>query len=106
EIIKATQFTSAHEKPLLITDYSMASGIALPAFMTTINEFKSDNIYVLIATPDIEHIEKLLTVNNYSDIIVINGSDALVKNLKSQFGERMDSLEMEGILPTWSIKLE
>ncbi len=106
EVIQTAQFTSALEKPLVIIDYSIKSEIVSPAFMTFINECKSDNIDILIASPDIEHGDKLLTGNNYSDIVVSSSSDGLVKNLKSQFGERMDSVKMKGVFPTWLIKLK
>ena len=72
--------------------------------MVFLHECKSDSIDVLRATPDIENIEEKIDVNNYSDIYVTYASKKLVDNLKSQFGDRMDSLSVNGISPSWTIK--
>src|SRR4030042_5315445 len=101
--IEAEVFSKA-QKPLLISDFSFWYG-NINAFMPIINEYESDNIYVLYASPDIENVEVMLTNKDYSDIYVIHASNELVKNLKSQFGERMDSLAIEGTSPMLQIYL-
>ena len=47
----------------------------------------------------------MLINKGYSDIYIFHNSNELIKNLKSQFGERMDSLEIKVIFPLWKIKL-
>ena len=103
--INDAQFFSEKRKPLLITDYYTQVGRRnIGYFMVFLHECKSDSIDVLRATPDIENIEEKIDVNNYSDIYVTYASKKLVDNLKSQFGNRMDSLSVNGISPSWTIK--
>jgi uncharacterized membrane protein len=102
--IEDARLFSKAEKPLLITDYSFRIGMV--DFMVVINECKSDNIDILRASPDKENVEEILIDKNYSEIYVTHASNELVENLKSQFGEKMDSLEVEGISPMWQINLD
>ncbi len=104
--IKDAQLYSNARHPLLITDYSMAGpGVrAVGGFMVIMNECQSENIDILRASPDIRNVEKMLLDTEYSDIYVTHASMKLVENLKMQFGEKMDSLEVEGISPMWQIK--
>ena len=69
----------------------------------TANECKSDNIYILRASPDIENASEIIANKSYSDIYVTYASNELVDNIKSQFGERMSSLTVDGITPMWQI---
>lgn len=104
-INKAQLFSNAR-KPLLITDYSMMfQQKGDIGFMVIMNECQSDSIDVLRASPDIKNVEKMLLDAKYSDIYVTNASSELVENLKSQFGNKMDSLKVEGISPMWQIIL-
>lgn len=104
EIIQGIQLTSPQEKTLVISDYSKLSGLNFQGFLTMIAEYKSDNIDFLLATPDIENIKDMLVGKEYSDIYLTYASEDLVENFKINFGEQLDSLEIEGILPTWQIK--
>jgi uncharacterized membrane protein len=101
--IEDANFISKARKPLLITDYSFRVGMV--DFMVVMNECKSENVDILRASPDIKDVKEKLYGKNYSDIYVFHASNKLVENLKSQFGEKMDSLEVEGISPMWQINL-
>ncbi len=101
--IEDARLISKAGKPLLITDYSFRTGMV--DFMVVLIECKSENIDILRATPDIENMEQKLSGNDYSEIYVFHASEKLVENLKSQFGEKMDSLKIEGISSTWRINI-
>jgi hypothetical protein len=45
----------------------------------------------------------MINHKDYSDIYVFHASDGLIRNLKSQFGEKMDSLNVEGTSSIWRI---
>ena len=51
-----------------------------------------------------KEVEEKIGDKRYSDIYVIHASPKLIQNLKSQFGDEMDSIEMAGISPMWKIK--
>ena len=74
-------------------------------FLTFVAESGIEDMDVLIVNPDVKNIEEIIGNRDYSDIYVLHTSDELIRNLKSEFGERMDSLEIEGIRPMWKIKL-
>jgi uncharacterized membrane protein len=99
--IEDADFISNAWKPLLITDYSFRLGMV--DFMVVMNECKSENVDILRASPDIKGVEEKLNGKKYSDIYVYHASPKLVANLKSQFGEEMDSIKKEGISPMWKI---
>jgi len=102
--IKNAQLYSNARNPLLITDYSMPEwGRAVEGFMVILNECQSESIDILRASPDIKNVENMLLDSKYSDIYVTHASMELVENLKMQFGEKMDSLKVEGISPMWQI---
>lgn len=106
ENITEARIFSEAEKSLLISDYTMSLGTGTGGFIALLNECESDNIDVLHASPDIKNVNAMLSGVDYSDIYVTYASSELVNNLKSQFGERMDSVDIEGISPMWLIKLE
>ena len=101
--IEDANFISKATKPLLITDYSFRIGWV--DFSVVMNECKSENVDILRASPDIKEVEQKISDKKYSDIYVIHASPKLVQNLKSQFGEKMDSLKVEGVSPIWQINL-
>ena len=102
--IEDARLISKAEKPLLITDYSFRTGMV--DFMVVLIECESENIDILRSSPDIENMEEKLFDKDYSEIYVFHASDKLVENLKSQFGEKMDSLKVEGISPMWQINID
>ena len=99
----AILFSKAHS-PLVITDYSVGSYRGVGGFIMVLNECNSETIDILPVSPDTEDIDSLISGTEYSEIYVAYASPKLVSNCKSQFGERMDSLEIEGISPMWQIK--
>jgi len=102
KITTAKMFSEA-KKPLIIADSPYGQNIDPYSFIALLNECSSDKIDILRASPDIENVLELLENKNYSKIYVTHSSDDLIQNLKNQFGGRMDSLEIEGILPAWQI---
>ncbi len=101
--IEDAHLISMAKKPLLITDYSF--NIGMVDFIVVLKECQSENIDILRASPDIKNVEEKLFDTEYSKIYVIHASNKLIENLKSQFGERMDSLKVEGITSMWQINL-
>ena len=99
--IKDAAFISRAAKPLLITDFSY--NIGMIDFMVVMKECTSENIDILRASPNIKNIDEKLGDSIYSDIYVFHSSDQLIENLKTQFEDRMDSLEFEGISTIWQI---
>jgi uncharacterized membrane protein len=102
--IEDAHLISKAEKPLLITDYSFRIGMV--DFMVVLIECNSENIDILRASHDIENMEEKLLDRDYSEIYVIHASEKLVENLKSQFGEKMNSLKIDGISPMWQINID
>lgn len=100
------EMLSKAKNPLIIADCEYGVSVGLRSFTAILNDCTSENIDILQAAADIENVEELLMDKGYSDIYVIQSSDALVQNLKEQFGERMDSLDIEGIEPAWKIQLQ
>jgi uncharacterized membrane protein len=99
--IEDAAFISKSHKPLLITDYSYRLGMV--DFSVVINECKSEDVDILRASSDIKEVEKIISDKKYSDIYVVHASPTLVQNLKSQFGDEMDSIKVAGISPMWKI---
>jgi len=63
------------------------------------HECSSDSIDILRASPDIQNVQEKIDDKDYSEIYVTHASDQLISNLKSQFKEKMDSLELDGFYP-------
>jgi 4-amino-4-deoxy-L-arabinose transferase-like glycosyltransferase len=102
EHVKKASLISDSKNALLITDNP---GIESIRFMTLINACESENIDILRASHDIENAAELISEKSYADIYVTHASSELIENLKTQFGDRMDSLEIEGISSMWKISL-
>ncbi len=103
ETVNTAKIISGAHKPLLIlgaTKDNPENVISL----TLLYECEYDNLDIMIVYPPVENIEELVMQENYSDVFVRHNSDPIISYLKSQFGERMDSLEIEGILPMWKIR--
>jgi uncharacterized membrane protein len=101
--IEDARLFSNAQKPLLITDYTFRYGMI--DFIIVMLECNSENIDILRASPDIYNVEKMTNHKDYSDIYVFHASDELIRNLKSQFGEKMDSLNVEGTSSIWKINI-
>ena len=101
--IQDARLFSNGQKPLLITDFGFDHGMINS--MVVILECNSGNIDILRASPDIENVEKMINDKKYSDIYVFHASDELIGNLKSQFGVKIDSLNVTGISSIWKIKI-
>ncbi len=99
--IEDARLFSTSSKPLLITDFAFNHGMINS--MVTILECNSENIDILRASPNIDNAEEMIFNKDYSDIYVFHASDELIANLKSQLGEKMDSLKLEGTSPIWKI---
>ena len=104
EIINEAEFFNKAEKPLYIFNTANIN-MEGTKFLTFVAESGIEDMDVLIVNPDVKNIEEIIGNRDYSDIYVLHTSDELIRNLKSEFGERMDSLEIEGIRPMWKIKL-
>jgi hypothetical protein len=101
--IEDARLFSASRRPLLITDFAFKYGMI--SSMVALLECSSENIDILRASPDIDNVEKMISQKDYSDIYVFHSSDELIGNLKSQFGEKMDSLKVEGVSSIWKINV-
>jgi uncharacterized membrane protein len=99
--IEDARLFSSARKPLLITDFAFNHGMINS--MVAMLECKSGNIDILRASPDIDNVEEIISNKDYSDIYVFHASDKLIENLRSQFGEKMDSLDVEGTSAIWKI---
>jgi uncharacterized membrane protein len=99
--IEDARLFSTSSKPLLITDFAFNHGMINS--MVTILECNSEDIDILRASPDIDNVEEIISNKDYSDIYVFHASDELIGNLKSQFGEKMDSLNAEDTSSIWKI---
>ncbi len=101
--IEDARLFSNAQKPLLITDYGFRHGMI--DFMIVMLECQSENIDILRVSPDIDNVEKMINYKDYSGIYVFHGSDKLIVNMRSQFGEKMDSLKVEDASPIWKINI-
>jgi uncharacterized membrane protein len=102
--IEDARLFSTSCKPLLITDFAFNHGMINS--MVTILECNSENIDILRTSPDTDNVEKTISHKGYSDIYVFHASDKLIGNLKSQFGERIDSLNVKGTSSIWKINIK
>jgi len=101
--IEDARLFSNAQKPLLITDYAFNYGMV--NFMVVILDCHSANIDILRASPDIDNVEKMINYKDYSDIYVFHASNELIENLKSQYGEKIDTLNVEGTSSIWKINI-
>jgi hypothetical protein len=101
--IENARLISQAKKPLLITD--LANNKSMVDLMVVMRECNSRSIDVLRASPGIDNVENRITHREYSDIYVLYASDGLIGNLRSQFGGRMEKLDVKGISPIWKISI-
>jgi uncharacterized membrane protein len=102
--IEDARLISKAEKTLLITDF--ANNKSMVDFMVVMQECNSDNIDILRTSPGIENVENRMDHKEYSDIYVVYASDELIGNLKSQFGSKIEKLDVEGISSIWKLIIE
>lgn len=95
---------SKSDHPLFISDMNaLWPGADAGGVLAFMNECESDNIDVLRVTSDIKNIEDYYDSTAYSDIYVLQASNELIENLKSQLGEKMDSIDLDGFSNEWQI---
>ena len=83
--------------------HKTASPRFIPLFIFAL--IPSDSIDIMQVYSDVTNIKEKIPENYYSEIYIVYAPDELVQNLKTQFGEQIDSLEIEGISPMWKINL-
>lgn len=94
------------QKPLLISDMkTLGMGGSAAGILTFTNGCKTDNIDILRVTSDIQNIEDYFQFEDYSDILVLNASQVLIDNLKSQLGNGMRKIDREGFMNEWEIRM-
>jgi uncharacterized membrane protein len=108
--IKNSKLLSQSENSLLISDMKTifqgggSAGAAMPSILAFTNACKSDKIDILRVSSDVKNIREYFDSTAYKQIFVLNASQKLINNLKSQLGNKMDSLAMRGFKNEWQIK--
>lgn len=104
--INNSALLSRSNNSLLISDMKtlFQGGGSAASILAFTNACKSDKIDVLRVTTDIQNIKEYFDSSAYNHIYVLNASQKLINNLKSQLGEKMDSLALEGFKNEWQIK--
>ena len=104
--IEDARLFSSSNRPLLITDCRLPLNIGIGGFMAIMNECTSNSIDIMQTSQDVTRIKEKIPEKYYSEVYLVYATDELVNNMKLQFGEKMDSLEIEGISPIWQINLD
>lgn len=81
------------ENCLVISDFKTPRNQEITAFLMVANAIDSENVDILRTTPNNIDIKQTLDKNIYSDIFIIYASDELLKNLKTQFGEKLMQID-------------
>lgn len=104
--IKNSTLLSQSDNSLLISDMKtlFQGGGHAASILTFTNAIKSDKVDILRVKSDIQNIKEYFDCTAYNHIYVLNASQKLINNLKSQLGEKMDSLALEGFKNEWQIK--
>jgi uncharacterized membrane protein len=104
--MKNSELLSRSDNSLLISDMKtlFQGGGQAASILAFTNACKSDKIDILRVKPDITNIREYFDSTAYKNVFVLSASQNLINNLKSQFGEKMDSLAMEGFKNEWQIK--
>jgi uncharacterized membrane protein len=99
-IVARSDLLKSNKNTLIISDYKTYEESKFIDFISMVNEYKNYNVDYLIATTQINNLEKLLASKSYSKIYVFNASGELIDRL-SNF-----SIKMEMIHPgVWVINL-
>ena len=93
-------FSNARD-PLVITELNDAKEMI--DLMVVLEECKSNNINILRTTSDFNIQDSLFNHLNYSEIFVFRGSNDLLENIKTKFGEDLDSVQEKGTSVKWEI---
>jgi uncharacterized membrane protein len=103
--IRNSALLSQSDNSLLISDmktlFQNGDAVSILAFT---NACKSDKLDILRVKPDVRNIRGYFDSTAYKHIYVLNASQNLINNLKSQYGAKMDSLTMKGFKNEWQIK--
>jgi uncharacterized membrane protein len=103
--MKNAVLLSRSDNALLISDLKTSTAQpGSPAVLAFTNACKTDKIDILRVQPDIQNIKGYFDSTAYKNIFVLNASQKLINNLKSQFGEKMDSINLKGYTNEWQIK--
>jgi uncharacterized membrane protein len=101
KFITSADLLSGGDKTLVITDFTYWLGPE--GLLTVLNECKSDEIDIIRVSGENNTVKEIAENEKYTDIYVFCASGKLVSDLKTQFKERMDSLEVKAISPMWKI---
>jgi len=102
---KIGEIISKTDNTLIITDFKYFGGIG--GFLEVMAKCNTDNINILYSSPDNTKIKEQVYSKDYSNVFVIHASKELIQNIKSQFGENVNSLDYGGgvmMTPMWQIK--
>lgn len=104
--INNSALLSRSDNSLLISDMKtiFQGGDTALSILTFTNACKSDKIDILRVNSDIKRVSEYFDSAAYKQIFVLNASQNLINNLKSQFGDKMDSLALKGFINEWQIK--
>lgn len=100
-IVSTADFISEAESPLIITsgEYLWGDRFSL------INELESESIDILYVTEDIEIDAETISVKEYSNVYILMVTNPLIKNLGTQFENKIVKIENNSIIPTWELHL-
>ena len=91
---KSVDYIDKSENCLVVSDFTRPSGQhSITAFLMEANAIESENVDVLRTTPGNPDIKEMINENSYSDVFVIYASEQLLKNLRTQFGDRLKKIE-------------
>ena len=103
--IRNSALISRSDNSLLISDMkALFLGGDAASILAFTNACKSDKIDILRVNPDVKNIREYFDSTAYKQIFVLNASQKLINNLKSQLGGKMDSITMKGFTNEWQIK--
>jgi uncharacterized membrane protein len=88
-VIEIARVISQSSKPLIITDFGGIDGYGFMNFLAILNESRSGNADIMYCKGAIPDMKVKIKGKEYSEVYVIQSSDELVQNLKSNLGEDM-----------------
>ena len=103
--IEAAELISHAERPLIITDFDKTGFVN---FLAVLNDSKAKRANIMYCKGTIPNLKENTAGKVYSEIYVLQSSDTLTRQVKSQFGEGMLPLrkKVSRFYPQiWQIKL-